>query len=89
MCSLSRYVVIGGFTGMAAATMSGSDLVGWLAAAVAVALTALAMRRWPGLSGTCALPASPTETDAQHTAETTGREDAPRADATPEVRTGA
>ncbi|HMQ26503.1 MAG TPA: hypothetical protein PKA98_10990 [Acidimicrobiales bacterium] len=78
MCSLSRYVVIGGFTGMAAATMTGSDLVGWLAAAVAVGLTALAMRRWPSLSGTCALPASPTETGAEHAAATTDREDVAR-----------
>lgn len=65
MCSLSRYVVIGGFTGMAAATVSGSDLVGWLAAAVAVGVTALAIRRWPAMAGTCALPsASADEVDA-------------------------
>ena len=61
MCSLSRYVVIGGFTGMAAATLSGNDLVGWLAAAVAVGVTALAMRRWPASSGSCALPAAPAD----------------------------
>ena len=58
MCSLSRYVVVGGFTGVAAATLSGSDLVGALVAAVAVALTAVALRRWPALAGSCARPAA-------------------------------
>lgn len=82
MCSLSRYVVIGGFTGMAAATLTGSDLVGWLAATVAVALTALAMRRWPSLSGACTVPAPPAATDATHA------EDTPRDDLT-EVRSRA
>ena len=75
MCALSRYVVIGAFTAMAAATVSGSDLVGGLVAAVAVALTALAMRLRPGLAGSCALPA-PTERD-EHDADRS------------EVRTGA
>lgn len=70
MCSLSRYVVVGGFTGMAAATLSGSDLVGVLVAAVAVGLTALAMRRWPSLAGSCALPAATAATEAQPTADT-------------------
>ena len=63
MCSLSRYVIVGGFTGLAAATLSGSDLIGALVAAVAVALTALALRRWPALAGTCALPAPPDTED--------------------------
>ena len=57
MCSLSRYVVVGGLTGVAAATLSGSDHVGALVAAGAVGLTALALRRWPALAGSCALPA--------------------------------
>lgn len=64
MCSLSRYVVVGGFTGMAAATLSGSDLVGLLGAVVAVGLTALALRRWPALAGSCALPATAFDADA-------------------------
>ncbi len=81
MCSLSRYVVIGGFSGVAAATMTGSDLVGWIVAAVAVGMTALAMRRWPGLSGACTVPAPPAATDAPHA------DDVPRDDA--EVRSRA
>ncbi|MCB9371876.1 MAG: hypothetical protein H6518_03740 [Microthrixaceae bacterium] len=64
MCSLSRYVVIGGFTAMAAATAAGSDVVGLLAGAVAVALTMAATRRWPGLGGSCALPPPDTGADA-------------------------
>ena len=57
MCSLSKYVVIGGFTAMAAATVAGSDLIGLLAGAVAIALTAAAGRRWPAtFGGSCALP---------------------------------
>lgn len=57
MCSLSKYVVIGGFTAMAAATVAGSDLMGLLAGAVAIALTAAATRRWPAtFGGSCALP---------------------------------
>ncbi len=65
MCSLSRYVVIGGFTAMAVATATGSDLVGGLAAVLAIALTVLAGRRWPQrLGGTsCALPAPPAAHD--------------------------
>lgn len=65
MCSLSKYVVIGGFTAMAAATVAGSDLIGLLAGAVAIALTAAAGRRWPAtFGGSCALPEAP-ETSSQ------------------------
>lgn len=63
MCSLSRYVVIGGFTGMAAATVSGSDLAGWLVAMVAVGLTVAVGRAFPARFGPtqCALtPGEPT-----------------------------
>lgn len=63
MCSLSKYVVIGGFTAMAAATAAGSDLVGLLAGGVAVALIAAASRRWPTtFGGSCALPEPPPST---------------------------
>ncbi len=72
MCSLSRYVVVGGFTGVAAATLSVSDLVGALVAAVAVALTAVALRRWPALAGSCALPAA-TEPEGGATERTEAR----------------
>lgn len=63
MCSLSRYVVIGGFTAMAAATAAGSDVVGLLAGAVAVALT-MAAAPLAGLGGSCALPPPDTGADA-------------------------
>ena len=71
MCSLTKYVVIGGFTAMAVATAAGSDLVGLFAGAVAVGLTVAAGRRWPERfgGGACALPegsATPVERDATH-----------------------
>ena len=70
MCSLSKYVVIGGFTAMAAATAAGSDLVGLLAGAVAVALTAAASRRWPAtFGGSCALPEAPEASQPVHSGE--------------------
>jgi len=61
MCSLSRYVVIGGFTGMAAATASGSDLVGWLAAVVAVGITVAVGRAFPTRFGPTQCALAPTE----------------------------
>ncbi len=70
MCSLSKYVVIGGFTAMAAATVAGSDLIGPLAGAVAIALTAAASRRWPATFGdSCALPEAPEATQPVHSDE--------------------
>ena len=47
MCSLSRYLLVGGLSGMAVATVSGSELVGWLAAAVVVGLMLAARRLFP------------------------------------------
>ena len=89
MCSLSRYVVIGGFTGLAAATLSGSDLVGALVAAAAVGLTALALRQWPGLAGGCALPAaSIDETDTER-ATASAVVSRPAGERAPRVPTGA
>lgn len=74
MCSLTKYVVIGGFTAMAAATAVGSDLVGLFAGAVAVGLTVAAGRRWPARfgGGACALPevqASPVERESADAAD--------------------
>ena len=43
MCSLSRYLLVGGLSGMAVATVSGSELVGWSAAAVVVGLGTVAL----------------------------------------------
>jgi hypothetical protein len=61
MCSLTKYVFIGGLTAVAAATATGSDLTGWIAGALAVGLTAAAGRLWPASSGggSCTLPAPP------------------------------
>lgn len=71
MCSLTKYVVIGGFTAMAAATAAGSDLVGLLAGAAAVGLTMAAGRRWPDRfgGGSCALPDASTASRQQAGAE--------------------
>ncbi len=47
MCSLSRHLLVGGLSGMAAATLSGSELIGWVAAAVVVGLMLAARRLFP------------------------------------------
>ncbi len=58
MCSLSRYLVVGGFAGIAASSLTRSDLVGVLAAAVAVLVVLAAERVVPSRLGrsSCALP---------------------------------
>ena len=60
MCSLSRYLVVGGFAGIAASSLTRSDLVGVLAAAVAVLVVLAAERVVPSRLGrsSCALPVS-------------------------------
>lgn len=70
MCSLSRYLLVGGLSGMAVATLSGSELVGWLAAAVVIGLAVAAGRLFPARFGrsTCPLPArdEPASTTEAH-----------------------
>jgi CBS-domain-containing membrane protein len=57
-CSAARYLLVAGFVGVAASSLSGNDLVGVLAAAVAVlammAIERLGPRR--GAARSCPLP---------------------------------
>lgn len=61
MCSASRYVLIAWVAGLAVATATGSDALGWAAAAAAVAVVYALARRSPDRfgGGTCALPPRP------------------------------
>ncbi len=74
-CSAARYLLVAGFVGVAASSLSGNDLVGVLAAAVAVLVT-LAVERLatrPGAARSCPL-SSPTPeptTDRQPAERTT------------------
>jgi hypothetical protein len=79
-CSSARYLLLAGFVGVAASSISGSDLLGVLAAVVAVAAMAAVERfgsgRWSADS--CALPdATPPQqtTSADRTAEGRTAED--------------
>jgi len=58
MCSISRYLLVGGSAGVAASSLAGSDLVGLLAAALAVLVVLAAERVIPSQlgRGSCALP---------------------------------
>ncbi len=78
MCSLSRYLLVGGLSGMAVATVSGSELVGWLAAAVVVGLMLAARRLFPTrlAPSACALSVDKSSAD-------TSSVDAPSAAAPP------
>jgi hypothetical protein len=73
-CSSARYLLLAGFVGVAASSISGSDLLGVLAAAVAV-LGLLAFERLgPGRSGadSCPVPGAtrpPEAKPADRTAE--------------------
>lgn len=58
MCSISRYLLVGGFAGIAASSLAGSDLIGLLAAVLAVLVVLAAERVVPSRLGpsSCALP---------------------------------
>jgi hypothetical protein len=59
MCALSRFIVLATLVGVAASSLTGSDLVGWLAAGAAAALLWLAERLVPQLQGrSCPVPTS-------------------------------
>jgi hypothetical protein len=61
MCSASRYLLVAWVAGLAGATLTGSDTVGWAAAAIAVAVAYGLARRSAGRfgGGSCALPPPP------------------------------
>lgn len=69
VCSLSRYVMVAWVAGLVAATATGSDAVGWAAAAVTVLAVWALGRLQPGRFGSasCAVPGPSTAAD------TTGR----------------
>jgi hypothetical protein len=57
MCSASRYLLIAFGVGSVTASFAGSDLAGWVAAAVAVLGYVALERRFPARFGSsCALP---------------------------------
>lgn len=78
MCSMSRYLLVGGVLGVLVSTLTGSTGAGWLAAAVGVVALLVAERRYPGRfgGGSCALPAS-TDAATGGRAATTTPADAP------------
>lgn len=91
MCSMSRYLLVGGVLGVVVSTLTGSTVAGWLAAAVGVVALLVAERRYPGrFGGSCALPGS-TDASAGGRVDTTTPADAPAgeppapSDASPEV----
>ena len=57
-CSATRFILLAWAVGLLAATLSGSDLVGWVAAAFAVAIAVGVGRLMPGRFGrsSCAVP---------------------------------
>lgn len=61
MCPSTRYVLIGGVAGVIAASLSGSEIVGWIVAGLTVTAAWLVGRRFPGRFGaaSCALPTAP------------------------------
>jgi hypothetical protein len=71
MCSASRYLLVAWVAGLAVTTLTGSDTLGWAAAAVAVGIAYVLARRAPGRfgGGSCALPTPPrdrVESDRDH-----------------------
>lgn len=59
-CSPARYLLLAGFAGVAASSISGNDLLGVLAAVMAVGALAAVERFGSGRSsaGSCSLPSS-------------------------------
>jgi hypothetical protein len=58
MCSWSRYLIVAAFAGVAGSSLSGSDPIGLLAAAVAVLVVLAAGRLFPTriARSSCAMP---------------------------------
>lgn len=65
MCPASRFLLVAWVAGLAGATLTGSDTLGWAAAAVAVVLAYGLARRSPDRFGgeSCSLPPPPRECD--------------------------
>lgn len=83
MCSLSRYLLVGGLSGMAVATVSGSELVGWLAAAGVVGLMLAAQRLFPTRHAPSACALSVDTASAPTSSACAPSADAPSAGAPP------
>lgn len=58
MCSWSRYLIVAAFAGVAGSSLSGSDAIGLLVAAVAVLVVRAAGRLFPSriAQSSCAMP---------------------------------
>lgn len=66
MCPASRFLLVAWVAGLAGTTLTGSDTLGWAAAAVAVVLAYGLARRSPDRfgGGSCSLPPPPRERTA-------------------------
>jgi hypothetical protein len=78
MCSWSRYLIVAAFAGVAGSSLSGSDPIGLLAAAVAVLVVLAAGRLFPTriARSSCAMRAPQQAPAARH--DETRPEPAPR-----------
>ncbi|HEX6425486.1 MAG TPA: hypothetical protein VFZ79_18505 [Acidimicrobiales bacterium] len=56
MCAWTRYVLVAGVAGVLTNGLTGSELAGWIAAAVAVMATLAAERALPGRFGAASCP---------------------------------
>ena len=66
-CSAARLLIVAWAVGLLTTTISGSEVVGWVAAGVAVAM-AVAIERWkPGRFGASSCAVQPRYDDAEHT----------------------
>lgn len=81
-CSSARYLLVAGFVGVAASSLTGDDLLGVLAAGLAVlglvAFERLGPRRASARSCPVPAPARPTEAPAPHSDPMTDRTAADR-----------
>lgn len=72
MCTWTRYVLIAGVVGVLAASLTGDEPAGWLAAGLAVVATLAAERRFPGRFGAASCPVPPDEPADRAPSERTG-----------------
>jgi hypothetical protein len=56
MCAWTRYVLVAGVAGVLTNALTGSEVAGWIAAAVAVTATLAAGRALPGRFGAASCP---------------------------------
>jgi hypothetical protein len=70
MCSASRYLLFGWLAGMITASITGSALLGWMAAGLAVGAMYGLSRRYPGQLGAASCPMPPRSISDEHDSTT-------------------